>query len=81
MGRAQYFLLYILAGGFIATIVITFVSMMFGLSFPKVVIWVIIASFVLITVATVFSWSTNEKKFKAIIRREVDEARLKETNQ
>ena len=80
-GRTQYFLLYILAGSFISTIVITFVSMMFRLSFANVVIWIVGASLVLISIATVVSWNANEKKFKMIIRREVDEARLKEASQ
>ena len=80
-GRTQYFLLYILAGTFVASIVILFVSMMLGLSFAAVVIWVLIASFVLITVATVFSWTSNENRFKAIIKREIAEGKVKDTNQ
>jgi hypothetical protein len=55
--------------------------MMFGLSFAKVAIWVILTAFVVITVATISSWATNEKRFKAIIKREIDAGKLKDTNQ
>jgi hypothetical protein len=74
-GRSQYYLLYILAGTFIASIVTIFVSMMFGMGFPDYVPLFIVGSFVIVTVATVSSWAVNEKKFRAIIRREVEQGK------
>ena len=69
-GRISYSLLYILAGTFIASIVCTFISMMFGLGFPEYVPLIVLISFVSVTVATIATWSVNEKKFKRIIERE-----------
>jgi hypothetical protein len=74
-GRLPYHLLYILAGTFIASIVTVFVSMMFGMGFPDYVPLFVAGSFVLVTVATVTSWQVNEKKFRALIRREVKEGK------
>jgi hypothetical protein len=74
-GRVPYYLLYILTGTFIASIVCTFVSMMFGLGFPGVVPYIVVAGFVMVTIATIYSWTTNEKKFKAIIQREIEEGK------
>jgi hypothetical protein len=77
-GRIQYYLLYILAGTFITSIITIFVSMMFGLGFPDYVPLFVMASFVIVTIATVATWAVNEKKFRAIIQREIEEGKRKD---
>lgn len=77
-GRLQYYLLYILAGTFIATIVLSFLSGMFLAGFPDNLPIIIIGSFLIVTIATVLSWTNNEKKFKAIIQREIREGKQKD---
>jgi hypothetical protein len=76
----QYYLLYILAGTFVATLVLSFLTVMFGLGLPENIWSIVIGSFVLIALITTYSWWRNEKKFKRIIQREVREAREREGN-
>ena len=73
-GKYKYYLLYILAGTFISVLILSFVySLVISTTFS--VDWgvlpILIISFVLVTVLTVVTWDKNEKKFKAIIKREV----------
>lgn len=77
-GRTKYFLLYMLAGTFIGTIVLSFLSAMFTSGFPHNIWLIVIGSFILVTIFTVLTWNVNEKKFKAIIQREIREAMEKE---
>jgi hypothetical protein len=80
-GKIKYYLLYILAGSFIAIIVLWFLySLVFSVvfSFRWPIISITISSFVLVTVLTVTTWSKNEKKFKAIIKREIREGQLED---
>jgi Ca2+-dependent lipid-binding protein len=73
-GKFKYYLLYILAGTFVSTLTLMFLSvMLWGL--PMMII-VSIASLVLATILTIMSWETNEKRFKEIIRREVHQGQL-----
>lgn len=80
-GKFKYYLLYILAGGFICTLVLSFLdSLIFpamlkiNVSFP----FIVIASFVLVTLITIITWGKNEKRFKTIIKREIREGQLKD---
>jgi len=70
-GRVKYYLLYIISGTFVAILVLSFLSLMLGLGFPENLWWIVIGSFCIVTVATVFTWWLNEKRFKKIIQREV----------
>jgi hypothetical protein len=70
-GKAKYCLLYIIMGTFVAILILSFLSLMLQFGFPGNMKWVIPASFIIITVATIVSWQQNEKKFKAIIQREI----------
>jgi len=70
-GRIKYSLLYILTGTFVAIIVFSFLTLMFGLDLENTLLYIIISSFVVVTSSTIFSWWINEKKFKAIIQREI----------
>lgn len=77
-GKYKYYLLYILAGTFISVLILSFVyslviSSTFSLDWG--VVPILIVSFVLVTVLTIVAWDKNEKKFKAIIKREVREGR------
>jgi uncharacterized protein YacL len=80
-GKIQYYLLYILAGTFIAVLVLWFLySLVFSVvfSFRWPIISIIISSFVIVTILTVTSWSKNEKKFKSIIKREIREGQIQD---
>jgi hypothetical protein len=77
-GKLPYYLLYILAGTFIATMVLSFLSGMFMTGFPENIPYIILASFLIVTIATVLTWSNNEKRFKRIIQREISEGKQKD---
>lgn len=72
-GKWSYYTLYILAGTIIATIVLYFLLHMMAVKFMGK-LWVVpTASFVIITIITVATWSVNEKKLKEIQEREAKE--------
>jgi Ca2+-dependent lipid-binding protein len=75
-GRWSFYLLYILPGTLISTIVLSFLVMMLVIGGVDYLIPIAIFSLVLVTVLTIYTWQSNEKQFKQIIRREVDQARL-----
>ena len=77
-GRMKYFLLYILAGSVIGILVLSFLSAMFTAGFPDNLWLIVTGSFIIVTIATVLTWFMNEKKFKAIIQREIKEGMEKE---
>jgi hypothetical protein len=79
-GRLQYYLLYILAGTFVAILVLSFLTVMLGLGLPENIWLIVIGSLLLITLITSYGWWHNEKKFKRIIQREVREAKEREGN-
>jgi hypothetical protein len=75
-GKYKYYLLYILAGTFISVLILSFVysiviSSTFSLDWG--VLPILIVSVILVTVMTIVTWDRNEKKFKAIIKREIRE--------
>lgn len=75
-GKLKYYLLYILAGTFIATLVLSFlysiiISAFFHIGFGLIA--VIVISFLLVTFLTITTWDRNEKRFKSIIKREIQE--------
>jgi hypothetical protein len=81
-GRRKYYLLYIISGTFVASIVLSFLSLMFSLDFfPDNIWWIVIGSFILVTTTTIFTWWRNEKRFKAIIQREIQEGMEKDSQQ
>lgn len=77
-GRVKYYLLYILLGTFIATLVLSFLTQVLGLGLPENLILIVIGSFCIVTITTVLTWGVNEKKFKAIIQREIREGMRKD---
>jgi len=70
-GRTKYYLLYILTGSFVATLVLSFLMLMMGFDLPENLVLIAISSFGFVTIATIFSWWNNEKRFKKIIQREI----------
>ena len=77
-GKWKYFLLYIPIGTFISSVVIAFLMSMLLFNFVSNIPFVVITSFVIITLVTALSWEVNENKFKKIIRREVKKGRSKD---
>jgi Na+-driven multidrug efflux pump len=77
-GRVKYYLLYILTGTFVAILVLSFLFLMFGGDLENHVLYIIIGSFVVVTSATILTWWINEKRFKAIIQREIREGMEKD---
>ena len=73
-GRWSYYALYIIVGTFIGTIILsTFLFLVLQAIFGSLSFWVAFAlSFLISSVATVLTWSANERKFKKIVKREVD---------
>ncbi|WP_205514490.1 hypothetical protein [Longitalea arenae] len=72
-GRVKYYLLYITMGTIVCALVIAFLTQVLGFGLPQSLIKIIVGSFLIVTFSTIFSWWYNEKKFKAIIQREVKE--------
>ena len=79
-GRWSYYATYIAIGTFIATIIFsTFLFLFFQVVFGSPSFWIALSlAFLISATATVLTWSFNEKKFKAIIRREMDRGIEKE---
>jgi len=72
-GKIKYSLLYIITGSFIATLVLSFLTLMVGIDLPNNLLLIAIGSFSIVTTATFLSWWYNEKRFKKIIQREIKE--------
>lgn len=76
-GRYKYYLLYIIAGTFVAILILSFLAAMVG-GFPEMLKLIVIISFSIVALATIISWQLNEKKFKSIIQREIREGMKKD---
>lgn len=79
-GRYAYYLLYIVGGTFIISLLI-FVLLLFVLqiTFSSTMLWMVPSiALMLAVLLTVLTWKNNERKFKRIIRREVEAAKNKE---
>lgn len=72
-GQRPYLTLYIIAGTFISTIVVFFLFAMFGIKLRGNIWMVPVISVVAITSISIATWKRNEKRFKGIIRREMEE--------
>lgn len=79
-GKMKYFLLYIIAGTFVGTLVLSFLSLMLAWGFPDNLWLIVVGSLIMVTLATVLTWGLNEKKFKGIIQREIREGMEKDAN-
>lgn len=74
-GRWSYYALYIIIGTFIGTIIFsTFLFLFLQVIFGSFTFWIAFSTAFLISfIATITTWSSNEKEFKKIIRREMGE--------
>lgn len=72
-GQRPYLTLYIIAGTFISTLVVFFLFAMLGIDLEGYIWLVPVIGLVSVTVISVVSWKNNEKKFKGIIKREMEE--------
>lgn len=77
-GRWSYFALYIPVGTFLCGVFAAFLFSMVSLVGKQFFLVIGITSALLATAITLFTWFNNEKKFKAIIRREVEAGRESE---
>jgi threonine/homoserine/homoserine lactone efflux protein len=77
-GRVKFYLLYIILGTFIATLVISFLTQVLGMGLPENLVLIVICSFCIVTIATILGWQRNEKRFKRIIQREIREGMRKD---
>lgn len=80
-GRVKYYLLYILLGTFIATLVISFLTQVLGFGLPENLVLIVISSFCVVTITTILAWRLNEKRFKGIIQREIREGIRKDKDE
>lgn len=71
-GQRPYLILYILAGTFISTIVVFFLFAMFGIDLEGTLWMVPVISVIAVTAISVASWKRNERRFKEIIKREME---------
>ena len=73
-GRWSYYALYIAVGTFIATIILsTFLFLFLQTIFGTLGFWIALAvALIISSVATILTWSSNERKFRKIVRREMD---------
>ncbi|WEK38028.1 MAG: hypothetical protein P0Y53_11005 [Candidatus Pseudobacter hemicellulosilyticus] len=74
-GFWAYCLLYLLAGTFVATLVLYFVLNMFSVKLLGLIWKIPSVSFVTIAISIVLSWRRNEQKLRNLIQREVREAK------
>ena len=71
-GKRSYFLLYIISGTIVTSLIVSFVTAMlssFGMPERP---WIIpIISFIITTALTAYSWQKNERRLKQLINREI----------
>jgi hypothetical protein len=72
-GKSQYFLLYIIAGSIVMTIGVFFVASMFTFGRPNKLWPIPLTSIAIMTTYTWLSWKNNEKRWKSLIKRELEE--------
>ena len=74
-GRWSYYVTYMAVGTFMVTIIIsTFLFLFLQVVFGSLTFWMgFLASLAIAVISTLASWSANEKKFRKLIRREIEE--------
>ncbi len=78
-GRWSYFALYIPVGTFLCSVITAFLFSMLSYVGREYFVSVAVVSAVLSVTITILTWKNNERKFKAIIRREVKEGQATDT--
>ncbi|WP_315816931.1 hypothetical protein [Paraflavitalea speifideaquila] len=77
-GRFSYFALYIPVITIICSIITAFLFSMLSVVGREYFVAVVVVSAIFSITITILTWINNERKFKAIIRREVKEGRSAE---
>jgi mannose/fructose/N-acetylgalactosamine-specific phosphotransferase system component IID len=71
-GRWSYFALYIPVGTFLCSVLTAFLFSMVSFIEVNSIVGLVIVGAVLSSTITIATWFNNERKFKSIIRREVN---------
>lgn len=77
-GQAKYYLLYIPIGTIVGSLGVFFIASIFSVGMPENLLIIPSISFVLVSILTTIGWRKNERKWKMLIRREIDKS---DTNQ
>lgn len=73
-GKVKYFLAYLIAGTIMLSLFI-FVALLFGLSIsPSIFIFSVVpvCAFILAFLLTAIGWTRNERRFRQLLKREID---------
>jgi peptidoglycan/LPS O-acetylase OafA/YrhL len=73
-GKRSYFLLYIIAGTIVTSIGVAFVQSMLRFGLPERLWTIPVISFLVTAGLTWYSWKNNEKRFRELIKRELENA-------
>lgn len=73
-GQAKYYLLYIPIGTIVGSLGVFFIASIFSVGMPRNLLIIPAISFVLVSILTTIGWRKNERKWKMLIRREIDKA-------
>ncbi len=76
-GKAKYFIAYLIAGTIMLSLFI-FVALLFGLNIgPSIFLFIVvpIAALILALLLTSVSWVRNERRFRFLLKREIEEGK------
>ncbi|MFM7839516.1 MAG: hypothetical protein ACKO6K_08095 [Chitinophagaceae bacterium] len=80
-GKWSYYLLYILGGTVVLTVGVAFLLSIIPFQLPST-LWIIpVISAGLAVLLTVFSWKKNERRFKQLLRREIQQGQRNNSSQ
>ncbi len=81
-GRGSYYLLYIIVGTFIITLILSvFLVLFFQITFGNLFFWIVLAGGILLSsILTIYTWAKNERKLQHLIKREIEEGRSLDEN-
>ncbi|WP_126970633.1 hypothetical protein [Gynurincola endophyticus] len=78
-GKFSFFALYISMGTIVTTIAVAFLMSVLGLKYAY---WPVpIIGLVLMVIITMLTWNTNEKQFRRIIKRVINEGKEKDSSE
>ncbi|MBL7735228.1 MAG: hypothetical protein JNL51_07210 [Chitinophagaceae bacterium] len=82
-GRWSYYLLYVPVAAFICSLILSiFLYLFFQVTLGAPFLWFVFAgSLTLSLILTLSAWRNNERKFRKIVRREIEEGRIKDREQ
>ncbi len=80
-GKGKYFAMYVVAGTIMISLFI-FVALFFGFQVrPSIFVFSVVPAIaiVLSLLFTAYGWGKNERQFKSLLKREIDESRQADT--